>query len=91
MLAENGGSDIRIAQTEDDRARIWYGRKSAAGALSRLAPNYYLTDVTVPRSYLGEVLGEINAICERYDVRTASFFHAGDGNLHPLISVRYQR
>ena len=85
LFTENGGFDLRIAQTEDERARIWYGRKSAAGALSRLAPSYYLTDVTVPRSHLGEVLAKINDICAHYEVTTANFFHAGDGNLHPLI------
>ncbi|MEZ4558667.1 MAG: FAD-linked oxidase C-terminal domain-containing protein [Caldilineaceae bacterium] len=64
---------------------MWYGRKSAAGAFSRLSPSYYLTDVTVRRSLLGPVLQEILAVCDKYDVRTANFFHAGDGNLHPLI------
>lgn len=85
LLQANGGYDIRFAQTEEERAKIWYGRKSAAGAFSRLSPNYVLTDVTVPRSQLGEVLADITAVCDRYDVRTANFYHAGDGNLHPLI------
>ena len=85
LFTENGGFDLRIAQTESERERIWYGRKSAAGAISRLAPSYYLTDVTVPRSHLGEVIAKINQICTRYELSTASFFHAGDGNLHPLI------
>ena len=87
LLAANGGFDIRIAQSEAERAQIWYGRKSAAGALARLAPTYYLTDVTVRRSLLGETLRGVRKICERYDVITASFFHAGDGNLHPLIPM----
>jgi D-lactate dehydrogenase (cytochrome) len=87
LLAANGGKDIRIAQSEAERQQIWYGRKSAAGALARLAPTYYLTDVTVRRSLLGEVLHEVKAICTRHDVITASFFHAGDGNLHPLIPL----
>ncbi len=56
LLAANGGFDIRIAQSEAGRAQIWYGRKSVAGALARLAPTYYLTDVTVRRSLLGETL-----------------------------------
>jgi len=85
IFAAQGGFDIRIAQTEQERERIWYGRKSAAGAFSRLAPSYYLTDVTVPRSQLGDVMAQINEICTRYDVTTCNFFHAGDGNLHPLI------
>lgn len=85
IFANHGGYDIRIAQSEEERARIWYGRKSAAGAFSRLSPNYYLTDVTVPRSQLGEIMADINAICREHDVITCNFFHAGDGNLHPLI------
>ena len=85
LLDNNGGYDIRFAQTEEERQQIWYGRKSAAGAFSRLSPNYVLTDVTVPRSQLGAVLAEITEVCDRYDVRTANFYHAGDGNLHPLI------
>jgi glycolate oxidase subunit GlcD len=85
LLADNGGYDIRIAQSEQEREQIWYGRKSAAGALARLATGYYLTDVTVRRSLLGQVLHEVTAICNRFGVETASFFHAGDGNLHPLI------
>ena len=85
LLQANGGYDIRFAQTEEERQQIWYGRKSAAGAFSRLSPNYVLTDVTVPRSQLGAVLAEITEVCDRYGVRTANFYHAGDGNLHPLI------
>ncbi|MEM7405314.1 MAG: FAD-linked oxidase C-terminal domain-containing protein [Pseudomonadota bacterium] len=85
LLDANGGFDIRIAQSEDERAQIWYGRKSAAGALARLSPRYYLTDVTVPRSHLGEVLPEIEGICQRYQLEAINVFHAGDGNLHPLI------
>ncbi|MEM7127991.1 MAG: FAD-linked oxidase C-terminal domain-containing protein [Chloroflexota bacterium] len=85
LLDANGGFDIRIAQSEADRAQIWYGRKSAAGALARLSPRYYLTDVTVPRSHLGEVLPEIETICQRHQLKAINVFHAGDGNLHPLI------
>ncbi|MEZ4716988.1 MAG: FAD-linked oxidase C-terminal domain-containing protein [Caldilineaceae bacterium] len=84
-LQAHGGFGFRVAQSEEERAQIWYGRKSAAGAFSRLSPSYYLTDVTVRRSLLGLVLQEILAVCDKYDVRTANFFHAGDGNLHPLI------
>lgn len=84
-LERHGGSDVRVAGSEEERRRIWHGRKSAAGAMSRLAPDYYLTDVTVRRSRLAAVLAEINRICARNGLRTASFFHAGDGNLHPLL------
>ena len=65
--------------------KIWYGRKSAAGAMSRLAPTFYLVDVTVPRSRLAEALADVDQICEKYQLRAGHVFHAGDGNLHPLI------
>ncbi|MEM7349879.1 MAG: FAD-linked oxidase C-terminal domain-containing protein [Acidobacteriota bacterium] len=85
LLEQHGGYDLYVAGTEAERQRIWYGRKSAAGAMARLAPSYYLTDVTVRRSRLAVVLGKVEEICGRYGLRTANFFHAGDGNLHPLI------
>ena len=85
ILERHGGYDLRIARDEEERQRIWYGRKSAAGAVARVAPSYYLTDLTVRRSRLAAVLGQVHEICERLSLETASFFHAGDGNLHPLI------
>ncbi len=85
ILSQNGGHDLRIAQSEEERTKIWYGRKSAAGAMSRLAPTFYLVDVTVPRSRLAEALAEVDEICAKYDLRAGHVFHAGDGNLHPLI------
>ncbi len=85
ILERHGGYDLRVARNEEERQRIWYGRKSAAGAMARVAPSYYLTDLTVRRSRLAAVLGEIHEICDRLSIETASFFHAGDGNLHPLI------
>lgn len=85
ILTAHGGYDLRIAQSEEERQRIWYGRKSAAGAFSRLAPAFYLVDVTVPRSFLAETLREIGQALARYDLETGHVFHAGDGNLHPCI------
>ncbi|HAJ38275.1 MAG TPA: FAD-binding oxidoreductase [Chloroflexi bacterium] len=85
ILTAHGGYDLRIAQSEEERQRIWYGRKSAAGAFSRLAPAFYLVDVTVPRSFLAETLREIGQVLARYDLQTGHVFHAGDGNLHPCI------
>ncbi len=85
ILTQNGGHSLRIAQSEEERQKIWYGRKSAAGAMSRLAPTFYLVDVTVPRSKLAEALADIDKICEKYQLRAGHVFHAGDGNLHPLI------
>ena len=86
ILEHNGGYDLRIAQSEAERAQIWYGRKSAAGSLARLAPNFYLVDITVPRSRLADTLTEINQICDHYQLVLGHVFHAGDGNLHPCIS-----
>ncbi len=87
-LQANGASDVRLAQTEAERARIWYGRKSAVGALARLAPAYVIIDGTVPRSRLAEALLGTTAICNALDLPVGYVFHAGDGNLHPLILIR---
>jgi D-lactate dehydrogenase (cytochrome) len=86
ILEGNGGFDLRIAQSEAERAQIWYGRKSAAGSLARLAPNFYLVDITVPRSRLADTLAAVNQICDHYGLILGHVFHAGDGNLHPCIS-----
>ncbi len=86
-LQAHGGHDLRIAANAEERDKIWYARKSAAGALSRLAPSYYLVDITVPRSLLAETLAGVNSICDRYGLRAGHVFHAGDGNLHPLILI----
>ena len=87
LLQSHGGYDLRIAANVEERDKIWYARKSAAGALSRLAPSHYLVDITVPRSRLAETLAEVNQICARYGLRAGHVFHAGDGNLHPLILI----
>lgn len=86
ILTTHGGFDLRIAQSEAERAQIWYGRKSAAGSLSRLAPNFYLVDITVPRSRLADTLAAVNEVCDRYGLTVGHVFHAGDGNLHPAIA-----
>ncbi len=87
ILLTHGGRDLRIARTEEERNQIWFARKSAAGAVTRLTPSYYTVDITVPRSRLVETLSEVNAICDRYNLRVGYVFHAGDGNLHPLILI----
>ncbi len=87
IMESNGGREMRIARDEEERAAIWLARKSAAGAVSRLTPAYYTIDITVPRSYLSQMLGEVNDICDRYGLRVGYMFHAGDGNLHPLILI----
>ncbi len=85
LLRRCGATAVRVAADEAERERIWRGRKSAGGAMARLAPSYYLTDITVRRSRLAAVLGEVRRIAARRGLETVSFFHAGDGNLHPLI------
>lgn len=85
LMTNNGGFDIRIAQSEAERTQIWYGRKSVAGAFARLSPNTYLVDVTVPRSRLADMLTAVDEVCERHNVQAGHVFHAGDGNLHPVI------
>ena len=85
LLTQHGGHTLRIAQSEEERQKIWYGRKSAAGAMSRLSPSFYLVDVTVPRSRLADMLTAVNDVCDRHDLTTGHVFHAGDGNLHPII------
>ncbi len=87
ILRAHKAHSLRIAQTAAERAQIWYARKSAAGAMARLAPAFYLVDGTVPRSHLAATLAQTNRICEAYNLRVGYVFHAGDGNLHPLILI----
>jgi glycolate oxidase len=83
---EHGARDVRVAADETERQLLWKARKSAFGAVARVAPNYYLHDCVVPRTHLVAVLEEIGAIAERHDLVIMNVFHAGDGNLHPLIA-----
>ncbi|MFA5026629.1 MAG: FAD-linked oxidase C-terminal domain-containing protein [Candidatus Methylomirabilota bacterium] len=76
---------VQTAQSEAERIRLWKGRKEAAGAFSRISKHFYHEDTVVPRTKLPQVIAEIDAIAARNSVRVASVFHAGDGNLHPLI------
>ncbi|GAB4532294.1 MAG: FAD-binding oxidoreductase [Anaerolineae bacterium] len=85
ILRQQGARDLRVAANAAEREQIWYGRKSAFGAISRISPAYYVADGTVPRSKLAGALAEINQICARHDLRVGYVFHAGDGNLHPLV------
>ncbi|MCS6879789.1 MAG: FAD-linked oxidase C-terminal domain-containing protein [Oscillochloridaceae bacterium] len=91
ILRAHGGFDLRVARTAEERETIWYGRKSAVGAMTRLAPAYYLVDVTVPRSKLAPMLAGVNQICAELGLRVGYVFHAGDGNLHPLILIENPR
>ena len=80
-----GTLEIRLATTLDARQRLWAARKGAAGAMGRIAPNYYLHDAVVPRTRLPAVLARVGEVATRYDLPIANIFHAGDGNLHPMI------
>ena len=80
-----GATSTRVSADESERALLWKGRKNAFPAVGRLSPDYYCMDGTIPRSQLAYVLSEMEAMSERYGLRVANVFHAGDGNLHPLI------
>jgi len=81
----NGAREVRIARSEEERHLYWAARKGAFGAMGRLAPNYFLHDAVVPRSRLPEIMHRVVEIARQHDIRVANVFHAGDGNLHPLI------
>lgn len=83
--------DLRVAQDEAERALLWKGRKAAAGAFGRLTPNWLLQDAVVPRSKLPQIMREVSAIAARHGLLIANVFHAGDGNLHPLICYDERR
>jgi len=82
---QQGATEVRVAGSERERSLLWKGRKSAFGAIAQIAPDYYLHDTVVPRSRLAEVLEQIYSIAERQRLVVMNVFHAGDGNLHPLL------
>jgi len=85
ICQRNKAREVRVAKDAAERARLWIGRKSAFGAIAQLGPNYFVCDGVVPRSKLPETLRQVVKIGEDYELRIANVFHAGDGNLHPLI------
>ncbi|HYM73558.1 MAG TPA: FAD-linked oxidase C-terminal domain-containing protein [Stellaceae bacterium] len=85
LARENRAVSLRISQNEAERLNFWAGRKAAFPAVGRISPDYYCMDGTIPRGRLAEVLREISALSRRHGLRVANVFHAGDGNLHPLI------
>jgi glycolate oxidase len=85
-MCERAGADsVRVARDETEREVIWKARKAAFAAMGRVAPNYYVQDSVIPRTRLAEVLGRIEELASEYGVQVANVFHAGDGNLHPLV------
>ena len=85
LFIELGATATRVSQSEAERALLWKGRKSAFPAVGRISPDYYCMDGTIPRSKLAYVLTEMQRLSKQYGLRVANVFHAGDGNLHPLI------
>jgi glycolate oxidase len=85
ICSRAGGTEFQIAHDADQRARIWKGRKAAFAAMGRVSPNYYVQDGVVPRTKLPDVLRRIRDLEVRSGLRIGNVFHAGDGNLHPLV------
>ena len=85
ICTESGATEVRTATERAERDLLWKGRKMALGAMGRLAPNYYLHDTVVPRSKLPATLRRVEEISRDFDLPIANVFHAGDGNLHPLM------
>jgi glycolate oxidase len=85
ICREAAGFELRTAVDDAERALVWKGRKSAFGAMGRIATHYYVQDGVVPRTKLPEVLRRMTELERQYGLRVASVFHAGDGNLHPLV------
>jgi len=85
IARENRADSVRISTSEEERDAFWAGRKAAFPAVGRISPDYYCMDGTIPRHRLSEVLTRMNELSAQYDLRVANVFHAGDGNLHPLI------
>ncbi len=85
VIEKSGAYLVEVAKDDEQRLKIWTGRKSAFSAVGRLSPDFIVQDGVVPRTKLGESLAEIDRLSRKYDIRVANVFHAGDGNLHPLI------
>jgi len=85
LLLKQGAAEVRTAKDEAERLRMWAGRKAAFPAVGRLSPDYYCMDGTIPRKHLAKVLARIGELSKEYGLAVANVFHAGDGNLHPLI------
>jgi glycolate oxidase len=85
VCRDNGATEVRIARNEQERQALWKGRKGAFSAMGRLSSDFYVMDGVVPRTKLPETLAKIDAISERTGFKICNVFHAGDGNLHPLV------
>ena len=85
ILIRSGATEIRLAKNEQERLKFWAGRKAAFPAVGRLSPDYYCMDGTIPRYQIANVLTQISQLSDQYQLPIVNVFHAGDGNLHPLI------
>ena len=85
VFAEHGAHEVRVAADARERALLWLGRKSAFGAMGRISPNYYVQDGVIPRTKITDVLAKIAGVSDFFTIPIANVFHAGDGNLHPLL------
>ena len=85
ICQRNGAREVQVARDEDERQRIWKGRKAAFAAMGRVSPNYYVQDSVIPRTKLPEVLRRIRVLEIESGLKIGNVFHAGDGNLHPLV------
>ncbi len=85
ICEQNSATGLRVARDEVERQLIWKARKAAFGSMGRVAPNYYVQDGVIPRTRLAEVLGKIESLAAQFGLKVANVFHAGDGNLHPLV------
>ena len=85
LPASSGSDDVRVSRDEAERQLFWKTRKAAFPAMGRISPNYFVQDGVVPRTTLPDVLAEIEALATEYGLTVANVFHAGDGNLHPLV------
>jgi glycolate oxidase len=91
VCERNGATAVRVASDDEERQRIWRARKAAFAAMGRISPSYYVQDSVIPRTRLAEVLGRIEELAGEYGFAVANVFHAGDGNLHPLVAYDVTR
>src|SRR5204863_3911656 len=88
LCERRGATEVRVARDDAERELVWRARKAAFAAMGRSSPTYYVQDGVVPRTRLPEVLARIEALASEYGLPVANVFHAGDGNLHPLVCFR---
>jgi glycolate oxidase len=85
VCARQNAREVRVAKNDTERQRLWYGRKNAFAAIGRISPSYYTQDGVIPRTRIPQTLAHIQQVAQRHSLTIGNVFHAGDGNLHPLI------